>query len=149
MQDPMGLFIELHGDIQLYDVEGIVCDDINLCDHVKSDNWFCKVGRVHVLILFNKNIERHTAHTIVSWPNPNWLIVFLLKKMTSTHLAKIGMYIEHWTNQNITSSGHGYIVHTYATLVLLFLVYTPYIVIFIWNQTTTMCGETSIIHMQL
>ena len=30
----------------------------------------------HVLQLNSKNIERHTANTIVSWPNPNrWVIV--------------------------------------------------------------------------
>ena len=35
--------------------------------------WKVRTLKLHG---FNKNIERHTAHTIVSWPNPKqWVIV--------------------------------------------------------------------------
>ena len=38
--------------------------------------WLYFLVEVTREITFQKNIERHTAHTIVSWPNPKqWLIV--------------------------------------------------------------------------
>ena len=34
------------------------------------------INYTNLIVVFHKNIERHTAHTIVSWPNPKqWVIV--------------------------------------------------------------------------
>ena len=44
----------------------------------------------YIFILENKNIKRHTAHTIVSWPNPKqWIIVHTSDLMMITRQSNI------------------------------------------------------------
>ena len=62
--------------------------DITICPITK----FVKRMRIaHIGITHHKNIERHTAHTIVSWPNPKqWVIVHTSKLMM---IMRQSMYI--------------------------------------------------------
>ena len=60
--------IWIRRNLIVHSVCGVIISEIDFCPRILSshESAFCK----------NKNIVRHTAHTIVSWPNPKqWLMI--------------------------------------------------------------------------
>ena len=66
-------------------------------DRYNSDKWIYTEtvyhGHYSLRLVIGKNIERHTAYTIVSWPNPKqWIIVHTSDLMMITRQSVYSLY---------------------------------------------------------